>query len=260
MRRVLLAVLMIPTAVAAGCSLGSGGGGTGGQIQGVRWVLTSYLAEDQTMTAMPADTTVDATFEAGQVRGSGGCNTYNGPYQVNGAEISIGPVSSTLKVCAGRAGDIEAGYFEYLDSTKTYTATADTLTLFDASGSAILVYAPGPANPLVGGWDVTGYNNGQGGVVSPIPGTTLTARFGDDGSLSGSAGCNDYNGTYTIEGDAITIGPLATTRKACEEAIMTQEQQFLAALQGSTSYRISGDVVTLVLASGSIGVTLVPAA
>ncbi|HLA16026.1 MAG TPA: META domain-containing protein [Candidatus Limnocylindrales bacterium] len=254
MRRALLALALISITGLAACS----SGGTGGTIQGVRWVLSSHDVSG-TATPVPGGVTVDATFEAGTVDGSGGCNSYNASYKVNGSKIEIGQIASTLILCDGPGGDVETAYFAALPTAASFTATGDTLTLFNASGAAILVYKAGPANPLVGDWAVTGYNDGATGVVSPATGTELTATFGEDGTLAGSAGCNTYNGSYTQTGEAIAIGQLATTRKACEEAVMTQETKFLAALQASTSYRINGDVLTLVQSDGSNGVTLVPA-
>ena len=85
-----------------------------------------------------------------------------------------------------------------------------------------------------------GYNNGKQAVVSVTLGTTLTANFGADGMLSGSAGCDDYTAPYRTDGKRspaalagkISIGPAATTRKMCAEPpnIMEQETQFLQAL------------------------------
>ena len=52
------------------------------------------------------------------------------------------------------------------------------------------------------------------------------------GRLTGSAGCNTYNATFTIDGGAIEITPPATTRKICPEpeGVMEQETAYLAAL------------------------------
>jgi heat shock protein HslJ len=74
----------------------------------------------------------------------------------------------------------------------------------------------------------------------------LTALFGDDGGVSGNAGCNTYRGPYSISGDGITFGPLASTRRACtSDALNAQEQRFLAALGASTKYELVGDRLTL---------------
>ena len=57
-----------------------------------------------------------------------------------------------------------------------------------------------------------------------------TIRFGDDGRVSGSTGVNRFTGTYELDGEQLTVGPLATTRMAGPPAAMDQEQRFLAVL------------------------------
>jgi heat shock protein HslJ len=259
MRRTLLSIAIVSAAtVVAGCTmLGIGGGaGTGGTIEGVRWLLTDYRV-DGTATPVPADVTADASFAAGTVSGSGGCNSFTASYAAEGATLTIGQPASTLMLCDGPAGDVETAYFAALPTTASYTATADTLTLFDGSGNAILEFAAGPADPLAGSWIVTGFNTGDS-VDSPAAGTELTATF-ENGAVSGSSGCNTYNGTYTLTDSTLAIGPLASTKMACEQPIMDQEAAFLSALQGATGVRTDGANVTLTAADGSNAVTLAPA-
>jgi heat shock protein HslJ len=240
---------------AAACSAGSSAsaGGTGGAIDGTSWRLSSYDASG-TSTPVPAHVTVDARFAGGMIAGSSGCNAYNGPAIVTGTAIKIGPLAGTKMACEAPAGDAESAYLANLARAASFTATPDTLTIFDPSGAAILVYAAGPENPLVGQWNVTGYNNGQA-VTSPLLDTTLTATFTAD-SVSGSGGCNDYSGPYTLDGTSVTIGPVALTQKACEQDIMDQETAFFAALQTPATVEQSGAVVHLRDADGAIQITL----
>jgi heat shock protein HslJ len=70
-----------------------------------------------------------------------------------------------------------------------------------------------------------------------MTGTRLTLAF-KSGQVSGSSGCNRFHGAFTVKGNALTIHPLATTRMACEGAIMVQEQEFLSALQSATTWDI----------------------
>ena len=79
----------------------------------------------------------------------------------------------------------------------------------------------------------------------PIAGTTLTAVFGNSSDISGDSGCNTFNGSYTVSGSSISIGPLATTQKLCQDEVNTQEQTYLAALQSATTYSISGSQLIL---------------
>ena len=123
-----------------------------------------------------------------------------------------------------------------------------------------MVFEAQPALSLSGtGWDVHSYNNGRGAVTSPLPDTQLTATFGTDGSIEGDSGCNSYHGSYTADGAALSIGPLATTRRACADDVMAQEQAFLTALQASTRYELVADRLTLRNDEGAIQVDFLPA-
>jgi heat shock protein HslJ len=93
-------------------------------------------------------------------------------------------------------------------------------------------------------------------LSSSIPGTSISLEFGN-GSLSGFAGCNSYNASYTstrMAGNTnnITVGPITSTQMLCPEDIVTQEQAYLASLQTASSYTINGSSLTLTTASGPL--------
>ena len=100
------------------------------------------------------------------------------------------------------------------------------------------------------------YNNGKQAVTSVLAGSNITTEFGSDGTLSGNSGCNTYSGTYTVTGNQITIGPLASTRMACSDpaGIMEQETQFLAALQTAATYNIENATLELRTKDGALAV------
>lgn len=103
--------------------------------------------------------------------------------------------------------------------------------------------------PLAGTlWKLDGYLNSAG----VLAGTEITAVFGEDGRVAGSAGCNNYTASYAVEGNAITFGPAATTRMMCNEpqGIMEQESAYLAALASATAFQIAGNQLTLTNADG----------
>ncbi len=73
----------------------------------------------------------------------------------------------------------------------------------------------------------------------PIPGTTMTAYFGDNGGFSANGGCNTYQGSYTENNGAVAIGPLAGTQMSCGQSVDAQEQTYLAALAAARTFVIS---------------------
>ncbi|MFG0255571.1 MAG: META domain-containing protein, partial [Rhodopirellula sp. JB053] len=65
-----------------------------------------------------------------------------------------------------------------------------------------------------------------------------TLEVAADGSVSGSTAVNRYRGQATIDGNAITFGPLISTRRAGPPAMMNQESRFTKALSLVTGYLI----------------------
>jgi len=103
-------------------------------------------------------------------------------------------------------------------------------------------------------WVVTGYDDGSQNVSDVLAGTTLTANFGQDGTMTGNSGCNDYNGPYKVTGSQIGIGPLSSTRKACSDpaGVMEQEAQYLAALANAEVFAVDGNTLELREVDGTV--------
>ncbi len=230
-------------------------GGAGGKLDGTSWVLESYDASGVS-TAVHASITADAGFTGNRIAGFGGCNAFSGDAVISGSSLKIGPLATTRRACDGDPGSVEAAYLANLGRAATYTATTDRLTIFAGAGKPILVYRAAADNPVAGDWSVTGINNGNQAVVSPQIATTVTATFSPDGKVAGSGGCNAYTGPYTIAGPNLQIGPLASTGRACEQAILQQEAQFFTAMGNVTTFDTSGPIIMLRDASGAMQVVL----
>jgi heat shock protein HslJ len=151
---------------------------------------------------------------------------------------------------------VEDEYLDRLPNVASYSIEGDTLTLSDADGGALLEYAATDmAATLIGDWTVTSYYTGDA-VTSVVGNVELTTTF-DDQSVSGNAGCNSFNGPYTVDGDAIEIGPLASTRAACpNDELQQQETDYLAALELATSFAVTGDRLDLFRPGGTFAATL----
>jgi heat shock protein HslJ len=65
--------------------------------------------------------------------------------------------------------------------------------------------------------------------------------LGADGRLSGHTSCNAMNGPYTLQGDRIQIGAIATTRMACGPLLLEQEDRILTALEIAATARVRPD-------------------
>lgn len=251
---IALSLAALVAVVATACTTG-GSGGTGGPIEGT-WRLTTYVSSDK-LIDVAEGYVVDATFADATVHGFSGCNTYTAPTTISGSKLTVGPIATTGRLCK-MAIPIEQDYLAALAKAASYTATDTSLAIYGTDGGQLLGYVPGPANPLEGSWVVNGYNNGQEAFISPAEGSTMTIEFTPDGQVSGSSGCNTFSGTYQLDGTNLTVGPLASTRMACDEPLMTQETQFLTALQTPSTVETSGANVTLRDANGAMQVGLSP--
>jgi heat shock protein HslJ len=94
-----------------------------------------------------------------------------------------------------------------------------------------------------------------------LTGTAPSAEFSAD-QIRGSAGCNQYFGTYAVSGSDITISDVGRTEMYCmdPEGVMDQEQAFLAALASAASYRLAGARLELLDATGSVILAFEPSA
>lgn len=131
------------------------------------------------------------------------------------------------------------------DETPTTASTATTSTTTDPDGGTTQPEAVAP-DLIDTSWRVVFYSL-AGSMTNPWPGTELTLRFGDDGTVSGSTGCNEYSATFDVEGpydefiegqrdendgQAIRFGALSITERACAESnYMEQEAEFVDLLE-----------------------------
>lgn len=136
--------------------------------------------------------------------------------------------------------------------------TSDTATPIDPAlrnqtlAPILLVKAGQEAAIGPGSWRVRAI-----GGVPTLGGPAPTIRFGADGKVSGSTGCNAFTGTFEAGGGTLTIGTLAMTRRACPDPIGAQEHQFVSALAAVTAYRSSGSGSLALVGPGDVVIQLV---
>jgi len=219
-------------------------------LAGTAWMLTTLNGAEP----LP-ETTITASFDAdGTLNGTNSCNRYGAVYEVDGEAITITLGPTTLMACPDPIMLQADEYMAALASAAAYQIQGDVLELRDSEGVVVAAFTAQPTGLAGTSWDVIAYNNGKEAVVSLIIGTQITADFGEDETLTGNAGCNDYSAPYQAD-DAgnISIGPAVTTFMECSEpeGIMEQELQYLAALQTAATYRVEGDTMEMRTADGA---------
>jgi heat shock protein HslJ len=223
-------------------------------LEGTTWRLETIAGADP---ALPASATAPVTlrFDAGRVEGFAGCSRISGPYAIDRDRLTVGALSRTTSACAEPAMRVEQAVAQALAGTLRHTVTGRRLTLLAESGAASTWQSEAAPMLAATNWEVTAFDNGKGAVVAPIARTTLSMTF-RGGTVSGRAGCNTYSAGYSIDGDRIAIGRVASTRKACVGAgIMEQERRFLAALAAATNWSVRNGTLEMRRADGERALT-----
>ena len=246
------AMILIPVLLAAGCT----GQAPEPRLDGTGWTLTGYVHNGTPAQAL-IGTTVTLDFgNDGRITGSAGCNRYFASYDTKGTAITIGQAGSTEMYCiTPGVMEQESAYLTLLGKATTITVQSDRLALADTKGTTILMFAktvPPVQEPFVGtNWTLASFHIADA-VSSVMAGTTITAVFGDDGQVSGSAGCNRYFAQYTMTGTLLSIGPAGSTKMHCgTPGVMQQESTYLALVNQVKTFTIEGDRLTLADTKGA---------
>lgn len=157
-----------------------------------------------------------------------------------GKGILLGVALALIAACGG--AETTEPVTPIGDGTSTSAASAtEAPTTAGDSGTEAPIELAGTS------WDVTYLDSASsGGFTNIWSDTEITLEFGSDETISGNAGCNDYTGTYRLEGPYITdpdpfsdeergqtmsVEVTAVTEVACEsEKTMEQEAEYLDVL------------------------------
>jgi heat shock protein HslJ len=105
------------------------------------WEVTSYFRPGA-ITSVIVGTTITASFDAKNISGNGGCNSYSGPYETDGTKIRIGPVAATQRACLeANVTQQESEYLAALDAVRTFGIDQNGATLFRADGGIAVTMA-----------------------------------------------------------------------------------------------------------------------
>ena len=107
------------------------------------WNVTSFFT-GTAITSPTGTQPLTAKFTTDAVSGNSGCNNFNGPAEVDGTSIAIGPLASTMMACADPAIDQQAQQYTHaLELAKSFEVVGDRLSLFRADGGYAATFERG---------------------------------------------------------------------------------------------------------------------
>lgn len=157
--------------------------------------------------------------------------------------ITNGNPTSDIEVLVERVG--QAAQAAPTTASETPAATE---TPAAPSETPAATETPATAPSLTGTewqWQSTTTPAGEITVTDP---TRYTLTFNTDGRVAIKADCNNATTTYTVDGDKITFGPIATTLMACPPG--SQDSDFIAGLSAISTYKLDGSNLSFELSSG----------
>lgn len=223
-------------------------------IQGATWLL-------QELAGKPVSG-IHLRLADGRASGNDGCNLLMGQYS-GGTEGSlrfqVDSMASTMMACLPERSATASSYQAALAQTQGYQLQAQTLTLTDAKGKALAVYALQNDGLEGTQWQITGLNNGRQAVVSKASIAQLQLRFLADGQLQATASCGTSYGVYSFdtESHGLEIPNICIRGKACPkfDPARAELAQLHQALQSSTSYRRTGERLELRSEDGALQIS-----
>ena len=247
MKKYLLTLLIISLAISA-CTAQTTQAPSASLIG--PWKLTAYGPAG---APTPAVQGVDAglTFnEDGTVTGSSGCNGLGGDYTAAGDQITFGEFVSTLMACDDPIMAQEDAAHKVMTGTASYKIEGDTLTI--TKNDMVLVFtraalnAEEPSTPasLTGMWKLTSYGS-AGTLSSALTDVEAGLTFNEAGTVTGTSGCNEFGGGYTVDGNQITFKEIVSTLKLCDTPLMGQEEAMQQVLTETATYQIDGSTLTI---------------
>ena len=176
----------------------------------------------------------------GTLGGTSACNGYGGNYEINGTQLILGEIFMEGQGCADAVQMAEAAYHAALRDVTGINLVGDELAL---SGPASeLIFSSTPAVPIN---DVLGRTwlleaRRVDGVSTSVEGDPATLQLLSDGSFTGSTGCRDLFGRFSVFGSQVNFNQM-TADGECPASLATQDSAVVTVLGDGFDVEVDGD-------------------
>jgi heat shock protein HslJ len=220
-------------------------------LMGTSWQLS-------TLDGSSLDETLPFTlaFTENRYSGLAGCRHFEGDYQAGDGEIQFSSMTMVEENCPG-ADDMywaaEGRFTDALSEARHWRISENQLEIRTVRGELLhfIPYTPETGIALEGtSWMLTAFLENET-MTPPLDATEITLAF-EEGNAAGSGGCNSYGGAYSVEGNALRIGPVISTKMYCTspEGVVEQETRFTDILANVARFEGAENRLTLTTADG----------
>lgn len=260
MTRILPVLSALTLALAAtACGSAADSSGTADDPTGRTFVSTAVEG-----TPIPGDgPLVLDFFEEDRLAATAGCNRFTGAVDLSDGVVHAPDLAGTLMACEPSREGADEWLRALLADAPRWTLTGDELTLTGGEVTVSLLDKKivDPDRPIVGTeWTVTSLRTADAVTTSTaLESASPTLVVAEDGTLSGTTGCNEFTGSAEVGTDVLLVlGPLTTTLAGCTDPELSDiERHVLAVLEGEVTFSIDGASMTLTAENRVDGMELI---
>lgn len=207
------------------------------------------------------------SFNDGNAGGFAGCNDYGASYTVEDDDaLAFGEGAKNEQGCIEPEGILgqEEEFVAMLIQMTTFTMQGEQLLLTSADGKMSLLFQPilqftmNPSDLIGTEWQLVSWSDRE-----LFPNSGITLRFDDAETISGFAGCRNFEGSYTAENDSFNNYSMSMQEITCDapEEVLIQEGDYTTALSETSKYLIEDEQLTLFTNPGAqlVFIPLLPA-
>jgi copper homeostasis protein (lipoprotein) len=105
-------------------------------LQETYWKLTRLGDQPVIVAEKQREPSLVLRTQQSRVAGFGGCNNLTGNYELNGSELTFGPIAATSKACL-EGMDTEGALFKALERVRAWKILGQHLELYDGDGNLV---------------------------------------------------------------------------------------------------------------------------
>jgi heat shock protein HslJ len=252
MRPRFVAVPLLLLALAACGQRAGGQNATPDPLRGKTFLATAVTENGKPHALLP-NTELSVEFtDDGRLIARAGCNTMQGGVNTADGKLVLSEFSSTDMGCGEGRGEQDTFVAKVLGASPSWQLADDRLTI--TSGTTTFDLAPResvhPDKDLAGTtWVLDTLVDGEVASSMPAGAPEVTLVF-DGKRATADTHCNGVGAEYTVTGDTIEFTGGVSTKMACGPEIMRGEEAVSGVLNGTVTYEITADKLTLTNTSG----------
>jgi heat shock protein HslJ len=231
--------------------------GAGTSLTGNTYLSTA-VTENGTPKQLAPNTRVRLQFtDDGRLIGDAGCNSMQSKVSTGDGKLTLkGELAMTMMGCPGPQQGQDSWLANILSATPTWKLDGSKLDV-TAGGTTISLVDRETAEPDVAldGTKWTLETVITGDAASHYAGSEKVTMTLNGERVTGSTGCNEFQGMVARATGRLSFGELATTRRACAGDAATLETTLLNALKGDVTYEIEANRLKLRTSTGGLDFT-----